>query len=160
MFSRWFTKPKRPHILFVCTANLCRSPMAEAICRAKLDGRDWKLSSAGFFADHPLPPVPEVLTLLHLRGLSTEGLSSKCLDKKIVQSATDIFAMTQMHLTSLKRQFPKAQARLLTEFSSIPSYRDQDIPDPIGGDREEFEETFRILADAIPRLIAALDRNA
>lgn len=134
--------------------------MAEAIFRARIEGRPWELSSAGFFADHPLPPVPEVIALLHLRGLSSEGLSSRALDKPLVKRATSIFAMTEMHLSTLRRQFPKeaAGAHLITDFSTLSEYQGKDIPDPIGGDQEDFEETFHILDDAIPQIIAHLDK--
>ncbi|MEM7316319.1 MAG: hypothetical protein AAF497_24570, partial [Planctomycetota bacterium] len=155
MFSHWFTRqPRHPHLLFVCTANLCRSPMAEAICRVELESRPWNLSSAGFFSDHALPPVPEVLALLKLRGLSGNGLTSMRVTKDVVKRATNIYAMTEMHLATLKRRFPKeaAGARLVTEFSTLPEYRDQDVPDPIGGNRAAFEEIFTILNDAIPPL--------
>jgi protein-tyrosine-phosphatase len=121
--------------------------------------RPWRLSSAGFFADHPLPPVPEVEALLQARGYDTSQLTSKRIEKPLVRQATSIFAMTEMHLTTLCRQFPKVRERahLVTEFSSLPEYRDRDVPDPIGREIEVFEETFRILDDAIPRIIQHVD---
>ena len=159
MLDRFFTKSRRPHLLFICTANLCRSPMAEAICRSMLGSRAWEISSAGFFADHPLPPVPEVLALLKLRGLDSDHLSSKRVEKPLIRRATGIFAMTELHLTTLRRQFPKAaeNAHLVTAFSTIPAYQNQDVPDPIGCDQHAFEETFRILEDAMPQIIDFLD---
>jgi len=134
--------------------------MAEAICRAKLESRPWELSSAGFFSDHSLPPVPEVLALLKLRGLSGEGLTSMRVSKEVVKRSTNIYAMTEMHLATLKRQFPKeaAGARLVTEFSTLSQYRDQDVPDPMGGSQADFEEIYTILGDAIPQIIEAIDR--
>ncbi len=133
--------------------------MAEALARSFLADRDWHLSSAGFFADQPVPPVPEVEALLLHHGLQTEGLSSKRIDRRQVRAATHIFAMTEMHLATLRKQFPKtrAKAHLVTEFSSLPEFRGKDVPDPIGGETEAFEETFRILNDAIPRIIAYMD---
>jgi protein-tyrosine-phosphatase len=135
--------------------------MAEAICRADLGSRPWQLSSAGFFSDHSLPPVPEVLALLQFRGLSGRGLTSMRVSKEIVKSATNIYAMTEMHMTTLKRQFPKEAvgARLVTEFSTLSEYRDQDVPDPMGGAQMDFEEVFTILSDAIPQIIDDLDRD-
>ncbi len=134
--------------------------MAEAICRSRLGDRQWTLSSAGFFADHPLPPVPEVEALLRQRRLDTASLTSKRIDRSLVKRATSIYAMTEMHLTTLRKQFPKAgtRAHLVTEFSTIPEYRDRDVPDPMGGEAEDFEETFRILEDAVPQIIAHMDQ--
>ena len=134
--------------------------MAEAICRARLQSRPWELSSAGFFSDHSLPPVPEVLALLAMRGLSAKGLTSMRVSKPVMKRATNIYAMTEMHLATLKRQFPKeaAGARLVTEFSTLSEYRDQDVPDPMGGSPEDFAEIFAILDDAIPQIIDDLDR--
>ena len=159
MIDRFFARPRRPHLLFVCTANLCRSPMAEALCRSLLGTRHWELSSAGFFADHPRPPLPEVEALLADRGLRTDALTSKRIDKQLVHRASGIFAMTKMHLTSLRKQFPKAadRAHLVTAFSTIEAYRNQDVPDPIGRQKALFDETFRILEDAIPQIIAYMD---
>ena len=162
MFDRFLARRRRPHLLFVCTANLCRSPMAEALARSLLDDRKWLLSSAGFFADQPRPPEPEVEALLLSHGLPTEGLSSKRIDKKLVNQATGIFAMTRMHLETIRKQFPKARERayLVTAFSSFPEYRDQDVPDPIGQELAAFEETYRILADAVPRILAHMDSES
>ena len=78
----------------------------------------------------------------------------------MVHRATGIFAMTEMHLTTLTRQFPKAaeRAHLVTAFSTISQYRNEDVPDPIGCDIPVFEETFRILNDAMPQIIAYMDQ--
>lgn len=135
--------------------------MAEAICRSLLGPRQWELSSAGFFADYPLPPVPEVEALLRSRGLDTTSLTSKRIEKRLVRRATGIFAMTEMHLTTLRRQFPQAadRAYLVTDFSTLGKYRHTDVPDPIGCAPEVFEETFRILDDAMPQIITHMESS-
>lgn len=136
--------------------------MAEAICRSLVGNRPWQLSSAGFFSDRPQPPVPEVEALLRSKGCDTSRLTSKCVEKPLVRQATAIFAMAEMHLATLRRQYPgvSGRAHLLTEFSSLPQYQGSDVPDPIGMDLEVFEETFQILQDAMPRVIAHVDRIA
>ena len=133
--------------------------MAEALCRSRLGERNWTVSSAGFFADRPQPPAPEVEALLCQQQLDTSELTSQALDRAIVRQATHIFAMTEMHLTSLRKRFPKEGrgAKLVTEFSTFEAYRNRDVPDPMGGDAEDFLETYSLLEDAIPRIIAHVD---
>ena len=133
--------------------------MAEALCRSRVGERNWRVSSAGFFADKPRPPVPEVEALLCQRQLDTSALTSTTLDRAIVRQATHIFAMTDMHLTTLRKRFPKESrgARLVTEFSTLEAYRNRDVPDPMGGVAEDYLETYALLEDAVPQIIAHVE---
>ncbi len=162
MLDRLFPSRSTPHLLFVCTANLCRSPLAEGLCRSLTENLGWKISSAGFFVDDPTPPVPEVLAILHAHGLDTSQFKRNPMEKRLVGRASHIFVMTEMHLSTLWRQFPRTKtcSYLITAFSTLPEYRNQDVPDPMGNDVEAFEETYHIFEDALPRLIKFVKRTS
>jgi len=153
MLRRLFRR--RPCLLFVCTANLCRSPMAEALCRAMIEDRDWEVISAGFFVDRPTPPHEGAVITLAKHRIATEGLESTRLTPKLLRRATHIFTMTETHLVSLRKQQPKSLKRshLITAFSTSPKHRNQDLSDPIDGGEEAFSKTYSSLCDAMPGII-------
>ncbi len=128
-------------ILFVCTGNTCRSPLAEGIAQNWLDkhkkGR-WLAVSAGVYAQEGMPTSEETICALANRGISYSG-TSKQLTKKMAEGAKAIFCMSESHVV-VARQFARS-AELLDPSSSIP--------DPIG----QNQNVYDALADQLEKLI-------
>ena len=133
-------------LLFVCTGNTCRSPMAEALARRAFQGQDgWRVVSAGIGAVNGQPPSRNAVLAMQQLGLDISGHRSQMLTQKLVREADYIFGLTHGHVEAISYLYPEAGEKtfVLREFDpSLESY-DQDISDPIGGPLDGYVETRR-----------------
>ena len=148
----------RRSILFVCTGNTCRSPIAESLCRLKLsqalgcgpdelESRGYRVASAGVMAYPGDPAAPEAVAVAVECGAALAGHRSRPLSAEMLESATDVYAMTESHLAVLLSRLAAGDPvpKLLCETG--------DLPDPIGGDRGEYRACARVIASHLDRLI-------
>ena len=106
-------------ILFVCTGNTCRSPMAEALFRKMLpEGTPIRVASAGIHAHPGTQANPTALKVLKDRKISFSSFRSQATTATLLEQASYIFVMTKDHRKSLQHLFPAAKGKifLVTEF--------------------------------------------
>lgn len=140
-------------ILFVCSGNTCRSPLAESIAKRLVDEAqrtDIEVSSAGASAWDGSPASDGALLVGMERGLDLSAHRSRQLTAEIIQQADLILAMAPSHLSRIKEIDPSAKAHLLSGFASGSDGRA--IQDPFGADLAAYRETF----DEIERELSGL----
>ncbi len=146
----------KKHILFICTGNICRSPMAEGLFREMTRTRgDITVSSAGVGAVRGQPPSTHAVTVLRPLGIDISRIRSRPLTGALVEEATVIFAMTRGHLDMILTFFPEAAEKtyLLSEFQPDTHVRTTDIPDPIGGSLETYAACRNRIQAALPSVL-------
>jgi protein-tyrosine phosphatase len=144
-------------IVFVCTGNTCRSPLAEALCKkllaerlgcpvARLPEGGFLVQSAGLAAMIGGEAAPEAVDTARELGADLADHRSQPLTRELLAQADHVIAMTRGHLRALSGQGGPAPRLLSAE----------DIPDPIGAPPEVYRECARQILGALEKLLPEL----
>jgi protein-tyrosine phosphatase len=154
--------PNRPYLTFVCTANVCRSPMAERLVRHALDAeppplRNLQTRSAGVSAYPGDPASENSVHALKKVGITLDAHRSQRLTQEMIDQSLAVFVMTESHkaLLQMHYQLSTPHVYLFREFLEA----DPEIPDPFGQDIRAYELTRDSMVEAVPAIIAFLKKT-
>jgi protein-tyrosine-phosphatase len=151
------------YILTVCTANICRSPMAEALLQHALRGQPEPLKSlevisAGVAARDGERVSDNSVIALKKVGIDLANHRSQPLTRALVNDALAIFCMTESHRAMIELNFepPPEHLYLFREFMPPPA--DPEIADPFGGSLKLYESCRDEMVEAVPSLVEFLKK--
>jgi protein-tyrosine phosphatase len=147
-------------VTFVCTGNICRSPMAEHIFRRYIDGLDVEVDSSGTGSWHVGDPADERTVATLRRAGYGFAHRARRFERSWFARYDLIIALDRGHLRDLLRfaagDEDRAKVRLLREFD--PAASDLDVPDPYYSRDAAFEEVREQIEAAAPGLLAHVRR--
>jgi low molecular weight protein-tyrosine phosphatase len=171
------------HVLFVCTGNICRSPIAERLAAAysaRFKVPDFSASSAGTRALIAHPIQEEAALVLEKLGGEASNFAARQLTSRIASDADLVLTMTRAHRDivlahaprQLHRTFTLSEAaRLVSECSArnvadlatlrphLAAHKAPDIPDPIGQSADVFAMVGSQIADFLPPILELCQRD-
>lgn len=149
----------RDQVIVVCTANVCRSPMAAALLRHAIDKEadleGLSVVSAGIAAYPGDPPSTNSVHALKKVGIDLGHHLSRPLYQEDVRRAFAILTMTEAHLEAIRSGFRDLPPHLIRFLAFAPD-GDEDVPDPFGLDLAEYENCRDRFVEGIPGLIRFL----
>ena len=139
------------NIIFICTGNTCRSPMAEGLFRAHGGEEQTGLTaaSAGLFTQDGVPASENAITAAKELGADISAHRSRMLTPEMAQNARYLVCMTGAHYDRLCEMFPDCADKVFTLLQT-------DISDPFGGDLETYRRAAAQIDEGVRSIIGRL----
>jgi protein-tyrosine-phosphatase len=153
------TDEKKKTLLFICTGNTCRSPMAVGLLK-KMAGPDtYRILSAGTAAADGLPPSRYASEVMREEEVDISDHRSRVVEADLLEEADEVLVMTESHRRQIAdwfRSYAK-KTRLLRDFDPVrddPDY--PNVPDPMGLGKEAYMRCKEMIKRSLERAIKEL----
>lgn len=141
------------HLLFICTGNVCRSPMAEYLMRKRV-GRSsgWTVGSAGLAALPGMSASRNAVEVLSEMGIDLAPHRSRQITRDLVDAANVLVVMTASHRDQMNMLFRDAREKVFLLRSFDPAADSEDLEDPIGAEVSTYRQTRDAIESSLPGL--------
>lgn len=148
-----------PLVMFVCTANICRSPIAEKLFNKKIKEHNLCLStdSSGLLEGGHLISLSSMQLLMEQGIMEAQEHVSKKITQEMVAASWLVLTMEERQRDFLKQAHPDAAHKIMT-LNEIAGF-DGDITDPYGSELEFYRETYQIIEERLNILIGRIKNN-
>ncbi len=141
-------------LIFVCTGNTCRSPMAEGLLKHLLGPEcGWDISSAGVRASNGFPASPGSTEALREKGIDISGHYSRRLTPEMIRKADLLVTMTRAHRDAILEISPESAGKVFLLKSFGIAQCAADIYDPVGEALDVYRRVRDEIDAALPDLI-------
>lgn len=142
-------------VLFVCTGNICRSPLAEGVFRHRVEAAGlaphFHIDSAGTHGYHTgEAPDPRSIAAAAARGIDIRGLRARQFKAADVDRFDLVLAMDRGHYSLLERYVPAI---------GLEMFMKDDVPDPYYGQARDFEQALDMIETGVDALFARIRRR-
>jgi len=153
------------NILIICTANICRSPVAAALLCDRLRRQglmDWSVRSAGTWAMEPRGASRYSVEVARRQGLDLSRHRATMVDEPHLAGADLVLTMEVGHAEALRAEFPQQAHKVYMLAEMVGHF--YNIPDPYGGSYEEYEWMYEgltsVIDQGLDRIIELARENA
>ena len=149
-------------VLFVCTANICRTPMAEYQLAHFIDLEGLpeliSVSSCGTWAEKNIPAAKFSQQVCADHGLDISAHRSQPISSHLMNASDLVLCMAEQHKLDIRLVFPHFADKIFTlkEFAATPPIASASISDPYGKRIKEYEKTFEIISAEIRRVFPTI----
>jgi len=151
--------PTTYNLLFVCSGNTCRSPLAKVLTEALLRKRGWShvsVESAGTGAVDGAPASGNAIRVAADAALDLAAHQSKALTPELIDWADLVLVMTPSQFELVAHRGASAKVALATDFVEGEG-AGESVHDPFGGDLDAYRATFDQLREAVQSLLERLE---